>query len=857
MSSFQHINLHQEQTLHSNISEFHLTSQDELQVIEELDDNQTGCQSPAVNQDSLSYNSQSDILVGSASPGFLGVDFDGEDDDWFNKEVSSKSSNPQHSKNSETRLDQIPLDLQALPSAPLLRPQTIHQAINFSPLWLSDSPFSSVLSSRTPVPSYKKGQLPTISYPLEPSILTRSSYARPSAMSVTSTDSTITPHAEAACAASISEYEQTCPASGSENQEIILPSEDISRGEVHNEESYAGSSVLLSLTVPHSSDERSNRSGTRSSFHTVQPESISRLILHGPSLASNSSSSSNILTLNNTKESRTQQLGRRLPPVKIVSTHSRQLHDSQSLPLGAIPSSPDTSLSVEGQSIFSPSPTESSTTISWHSLNSESDSSGLISSSYPSSMESHDSRPIKKDSRSVFPFSETFPSTLSPSSIKISSPSMVPKMGNYSQADEEMDEVLDLDNFQIPACYNDFVFSETDNIGPAVIKRSMSQSDRQPSTHSKTSLQHVKSLDLTSRKKTPSLFSLSKLKPRESAPKLPMSSRDSSDHQAKKSILCRDSVDSMVNKPAPSRSRSLQLMNNVDVPLQNATQNIYPRYGMETEDEEEELSRWFGIADDVISQSHRSILERNRAFVRDLKLPALGSGRTASNPLVPVRQSSESEGYVYGPTTSNVLEGFSKESPKVRLQPRMSLRQMNRSKFPSHSQSLLRNDNKSSKAHNVITSLYQTFRMKKQPTQVKNPTGLSPNSIPSCSNSSHYSISSSSTSTSSPSPVSHSPHSILLDHGDRSQPPGRSISQSGMEPPNINSIRSGVVHQSGNSFVLESSKSLQHTILNNQYHHPIPNPTNSNSHLIHPCRPNNSPRGSKYSQSSLGLDLNR
>ncbi|KAH9814494.1 hypothetical protein DFH28DRAFT_310631 [Melampsora americana] len=858
MSSFQHRDSSQEEEFQSTISEYYLNSQDEPLLAKEIDDNITEYHSLTDHQNHLSYDSQSDST--SASLGFLGVDFDGEDNDWFDRESATKYSNFHHGKNSDTSLDQIPLDL--LPPAPLLRPQAIHQTINFSPLWLnSDSPSSVILSpSKTPVPSYKQGQLPTISYPFEPPISTQSSRARPSCMSVTSTNSTITPHTEHACPSSTLNSEQSCldsasPALVSEKQEISLPLGEIACGEVQTNESYADPSVLLSLVVPHSSAERPNRNS--SSSHTVQPESISRLILHDPSLTSTSSSSANIFTSNHPESSRTQQLGRLLPPVKIHTTYSLPHHNPQSLSLGAsVPSPPDTSFSIDGQSLFSPSPPESSTTISLHSIKSESDNIGLIPSISPDSMDSHDSRPMKKSSRSFFPYSETFPSTLSPSSAKIAQPSMVTGMMNHSQVDEEMNEVLDFNNFQIPECYNDFVFSEPDHISPAVIKRSASQSNRQPSTHAKTLLPHVKSLDLSSRNKIPSLFSLSKLKSRESPSKIPMSLRNSMDSQVKKPILYRDSVGSVVDKPVPSRSRSLQLMNNADASLQNATQNIYPQYGMESEDDEEELSRWFDIADDVISQSHQSILERNRAFVRDLKLPELGDSRTNSNAPTLIRQSSESEGYVYGPTTSNVLEGFSKESSKVRVHSRIGLRQMDRSRSPTDSHSSHLHESKPSITQNVISSLFQTLRIKKQPTQTTNPIGLSPNSIPSCSNSSHYSVSSSSTSISSLSPVNHSPHAILLDHGDRSQPPKRPVCRSEIEPSN-NLIRSGSIHKGGNSFALESSKNLQQAILNKQYQHPNFNSTNSNSHLIHPCRASNSRHASKHSLTSLGLDLTR
>ncbi|EGG05278.1 uncharacterized protein MELLADRAFT_64245 [Melampsora larici-populina 98AG31] len=851
MLSLQHTNSNQEQNLGSSISEYDLNSQDELQVMEELNDSLSEYHSLPDIPNSLSYNAQSDTVAASASPGFLGIDFDGEDDDWFDKEFSSKCTNSHHGHNSETRLDQIPLDL--LPSAPLLRPQAIHQAINFSPLWLNSPPSSVLSSNKTPVPSYKQGQLPTISYPFEPSILTQSSCARSSCMSVTSNNSSITPHTEHAYTTST--INVTSPAVVLQNQDVFRPSEEISCGEVHNEEP-ADSSVLLSFVVPHSSDERSNRNAARSSSHAVQPGLISPLILHGSSLTPDSRFSADIHTSNHTKESRTQQLGRLLTPVKIYTTHSLLYHTSESLPLGtSIPSPPDTSLSIGGPSLFSPSPTESSTTFSLHSHNSESDSGYLISSTYPSSIESHDSRHMKKSPRSFLPHSESSASTPSPNSTKKLAPSMTTGM-SYNQVNEEMDEVLDFDNFQVPECYNDFVFAETDNVGSGVVKRSISQSDRRPWTRSRTSLQHVKSLDLGCPSKIPSLFGLSKLKSREAPQKIPMSSRDSLDSQGKKSIFCRDPVDPVVKKPVPSRSRSLQLVNNVDVSRQNATQNVYPQYGMETEDddEEEELSRWFDIADDVIARSHQSILERNRAFVRDLKLPELGNGHTpsnSSNAPASIRDSCESEGYVYGPTTSNVLEGFSKESPKVRLHSRIGFRQTNRSKSSTHGHSSPVNESKSSKAQNAISSLYQSLRSKKQSTQTAKPFGLSPNSIPSGSESSHYSTSSSSTS--SPSPITHSPHSILLDHGDRSQPPKRSVSQSRIRSSN-NSIRAGSIHQgSGNSYTLESSKNLQHA-LNNPRHHP--NPTDPYSHLIHPCRPSKNRHAFKYSQSSLGLDLN-
>lgn len=90
MSSLQHINLNQEQNLESSISEYHLNSQDELQVMEELNDSITEYHSLPDIPNNFSYNIPSDTAAASASPGFLGIDFDGEDDDWFDKELSSK-----------------------------------------------------------------------------------------------------------------------------------------------------------------------------------------------------------------------------------------------------------------------------------------------------------------------------------------------------------------------------------------------------------------------------------------------------------------------------------------------------------------------------------------------------------------------------------------------------------------------------------------------------------------------------------------------------------------------------------------------------------------------------------------------
>ncbi|EGF98536.1 uncharacterized protein MELLADRAFT_113473 [Melampsora larici-populina 98AG31] len=99
MLSLQHANSNQEQNLGSSISEYDLNSQDELQVVEEVNDSLTEYHSLPNIPNSLSYDAQSDTVAASASPGFLGIDFDGEDDDWFDKELSSKCTNSQHSKN--------------------------------------------------------------------------------------------------------------------------------------------------------------------------------------------------------------------------------------------------------------------------------------------------------------------------------------------------------------------------------------------------------------------------------------------------------------------------------------------------------------------------------------------------------------------------------------------------------------------------------------------------------------------------------------------------------------------------------------------------------------------------------------
>ncbi|KAG0145313.1 hypothetical protein CROQUDRAFT_671862 [Cronartium quercuum f. sp. fusiforme G11] len=452
-----------------------------------------------------------------------------------------------------------------------------------------------------------------------------------------------------------------------------------SRGSYQTTDSSVSPVDFSFSTLTSVNQARPQQARVGSSTLSFSPYPVSQLTSH-PIHSATSQSTFDLVT--STNPSRVKERGRLIPPAELVLTVPTRPYSLDQSTL----SSPSATTSSSDSHSFSP------VSESFTSMQRSAKSDGLVCSIYASNDSESSERPPLAGDRRQFPYDKAFPSTPSPQSKTRASARLMGGVLNFTHHDVELNEQLDLDSFRVPSCYDDFVYSDTgigssSTLTTTIIGRRQPHSLRSPTVASKSDSSRPEPHFVRQTRETPRM-------------RLMMHGSMSSINENVKHVRhfpdtpdctpgASQSTNSLTHEPGPgatshirTRARSFELMTKNNAPFRAPARMKFPVFDEPGEEEEEDLSRWFQIAGEVIAHSHRSILDKNRAFVKDLRIPKLEMGPRPERELETSALPSplERSGYVYGATTENVLDGFSKEPPRKRLQSRLSFFNLGRAR---------------------------------------------------------------------------------------------------------------------------------------------------------------------------------